>query len=1853
MSLVLIPVKIAAKMADGTPATGAKVYATLTVEEVDEGLIVPTTVTAVADAQGVAILNIWPNSRGVNGSKYRIVIEAQGAHFSRYITVPEAQEASWPLEFETLIDQAPYPVQTVAEQIQQAALAHMVEAKAAAVEALASANSSADSASQSTGLLSQTGVVLTQATEARDVAASAAGTAVAASDTATEQAGIATGAATTATSKANEATSANTAVVQLAAAVADDRVQTNLDREATGDDREATASDRLQTGLDRQAVAADRVATGEDAATTATNAETALTSSTAASTTLSNALAIYGSIANLNAAQQIMLGLADTAANQAAKAAQAAAAASSVAQQDLSGITAAALHRSPNAVVAMAIANTSQDSDPGWILRCGHTSWENRALNGAWAGFCDTELIARARAGTLGAELLPANPVWAAGFGTTTSTFTASGAGGTLTQAGADVSPRYVTPLTGLTVGQAYLVGVNLSGGAGAGDRYVSFSSAANGTGGSQTPAYVALSGQRYAVMVATAATMYLAANVNNAGAGASQVFAGLSVKEVKAFASSGAYYGNSTDGKFYRLWTNVLTQSEPASLAQVTTNASGTYVTLAAQTIAGYAAAMQVTANAGGTTTLFPFGGIPPTAGAPSIITFVVQMDDNTAPVVNSDGSAADFNIRLGGSIATSQSVIPIGGNAYLCVGSGVMGGSAGANGIYKMPTNSARGFRVTAWDLRYGTERGAYEKKTGDSSQSETFDGNKRQFPVKAAIVAEASRVVIYDLLEPGRPMWMVFAASGAFTMLAAGGGYAVGSLAYAQGKLAVGMPGGAGFGAQVVDFAADRAVTYAANAAYTGTFPGNIAQRNIAATPRNAAGPLSVPHIVNGSVNAVAMTTMSDAPVDPATGLQVPTIACYTSGGVSIIQNDGRVVSSGALNALSGSLTPRLLTYKATSSNVSFVPMPGLVSAGFSGTTIAQGAAPGMQGDGARWTTATMQLLANRGLWLVPQPSLNGNGPRVGGMRLNESTPAASLCFAVGPDYGIGYWPGDVRRAWGGDVSAGVVSANRVTLGTFDSDVEGFVAINGATVASVDGKLRVTSQAANYGAAQKTFATVAGKTYKVLLDIAGAVNSSVQIAGVVALGQAIRSGIWFEIPFTAIGATTTIALLTNSGVGSVVDFDNIYLDEVVADRSYKAKPLSVYGTLAKTAVATAAQLVAYSGFSAGTPQTTEYVTNGNFATGDLTGFTSGGGWSVAGGEASLNSNTGSHVLTPDAPGGLGDLRLLTFTITRVTAGRLDVRGNAPAYPVLATYTATGTYQLAVPAGTIPAFARTSETFNGAITNISIKPYGAVGSGANVLQEAPSPDLDFGTGAWWFTPGPVSIPAVLPVNSFPYLEINQIVNGDLSDGAANWTKQDGVTAAVVTGGELEIGSGTFAQQTGKTFASGRFYRVTFTARGTGAARIRASLVNGNFVAGEQLLTEVLISGITTFDMIVAAAGGKTGIAFKEQNGVGGTVYVDDVSVREVGPAIVMERAAATGPRIALGVWPDGKLVAITFDGTTPRTVTTTASYAGAGFIKPSVLYTTDGKLAINVSGVEVVSITGAPLLTMSNAAAVVTIGNSRTLDAPFPGPIVLMAKWCAGAPTADASLQMWEDEKHMLNAGAQITLPSANSITELSYDEKTGRWLVVDAANQSEFSGLVRVSTAPVSTGSISKAVASGGIKLLARTGTVPGVDITMPTQNLREELAVHPREARDLLDLDYVGGFTARTVAAAHPLQDVTPALPGALIPSGGTLAGVQITGAGLTPGSVLGSITATNIVWMDKPATATAAGIAIAFLDFILPLGHEPRGVWVNGVVKQLGATKDYTVLFDGFRYRVRFAAAPGATAWVQIKARRVV
>lgn len=193
-----------------------------------------------------------------------------------------------------------------------------------------------------------------------------------------------------------------------------------------------------------------------------------------------------------------------------------------------------------------------------------------------------------------------------------------------------------------------------------------------------------------------------------------------------------------------------------------------------------------------------------------------------------------------------------------------------------------------VYVYDTTKDSDGGEWRKRCAHTSwYRETLNtatrGSRREFPQKALIVARAGSVTIYDLDSGSPEMWAK--TSVAFT--------AIGSVYAGQGQIWVGRT--AGNGVNTYDFIISR--WYLRNTFYkytyiVGSFTGSLSTPTFEASGK----------IVNANVNAVAMTVLPGAPIDPVRGLPNPTIAVATDGGVSVINHEGTVTNSAVTGSIS---------------------------------------------------------------------------------------------------------------------------------------------------------------------------------------------------------------------------------------------------------------------------------------------------------------------------------------------------------------------------------------------------------------------------------------------------------------------------------------------------------------------------------------------------------------------------------------------------------------------------------------------------------------------------------------------------------------------------------------------------------------------------------------------------------------------------------------------------------------------------------------------------------------------------------------------------------------------------------------
>jgi hypothetical protein len=206
--------------------------------------------------------------------------------------------------------------------------------------------------------------------------------------------------------------------------------------------------------------------------------------------------------------------------------------------------------------------------------------------------------------------------------------------------------------------------------------------------------------------------------------------------------------------------------------------------------------------------------------------------------------------------------------------------------------------------YDTSLDSDGGAWRYRTqGTSWYRETLNtairGSRQDFPAVAVIVAETRTITIYDADSPDLPMWMVLVGQ-YFGVPQYQGGYTYTSAAMKNGVL---FYTGTSQGALTLNFISEVSVSHHSSANRCGEYHTPIAQRGVGSVFPPPGLPTATLRSAWG--NDVAMTVLPNAPIDPATGLPVPTIAVATDGGVSVIKDDGAVVDltklvSGSVNA-----------------------------------------------------------------------------------------------------------------------------------------------------------------------------------------------------------------------------------------------------------------------------------------------------------------------------------------------------------------------------------------------------------------------------------------------------------------------------------------------------------------------------------------------------------------------------------------------------------------------------------------------------------------------------------------------------------------------------------------------------------------------------------------------------------------------------------------------------------------------------------------------------------------------------------------------------------------------------------------
>jgi len=259
---------------------------------------------------------------------------------------------------------------------------------------------------------------------------------------------------------------------------------------------------------------------------------------------------------------------------------------------------------------------------------------------------------------------------------------------------------------------------------------------------------------------------------------------------------------------------------------------------------------------------------------------------------------SGTTFTCKATTGAHTSSSSVELRMSAEL-LNDVALGDDESLDAIVNASTITGNAVDIFIYDTSKDSDGGAWRKRTQDTSwYNETASstrGSRKDFPAVAVIVVTATTVTIYDGDTPDLDMWMVFNQNVTWQASYLGRTQAnPTSVAMLNGKLSV-TRGNVGYGEALltVDFISEEAFNIS---------PGNNLRflSSIVGRDNNIGVGSSPFSIVNNAVNDVAMTVLPNAPIDSTTGLPTPTIAVATDGGVSVIKDDGTVVSRAENNA-----------------------------------------------------------------------------------------------------------------------------------------------------------------------------------------------------------------------------------------------------------------------------------------------------------------------------------------------------------------------------------------------------------------------------------------------------------------------------------------------------------------------------------------------------------------------------------------------------------------------------------------------------------------------------------------------------------------------------------------------------------------------------------------------------------------------------------------------------------------------------------------------------------------------------------------------------------------------------------------
>jgi len=526
-----------------------------------------------------------------------------------------------------------------------------------------------------------------------------------------------------------------------------------------------------------------------------------------------------------------------------------------------------------------------------------------------------------------------------------------------------------------------------------------------------------------------------------------------------------------------------------------------------------------------------------------------------------------------------------------------------------------------VFVYDTRKDSDGGAWRKRTQHTSwYNETLNtstrGSRKEFPAVAVIVLDdltsTGKMTIYDGDDPDLPMWMVFTGGiSAQEMLPSYDGTKCSCLSALNGQICV---GNSTYDLEIIDFIKDGGTRISTGQYFNNH---NISTRNSALQSSSVS---TGSGLVNRAVNDVAMTVRPNAPVDSATGLPVPTIAVATNSGVSVIRDDGTVDSDSSvygrpivteiefkgerltgLAHQSGNIGDGVLFIQPLNQ----IPFP-------EGTDTRY---PFFVSSDSALSLDAVQTKGTHQIEVASESVVAGGDEGIGIIEENKGTPTNGMIAHIAKDFNTGYQHGDIKGAFLSDTTVESLTANtnlasnvlnggtnRLTSHTYDSGDTAWQMVDNAS--SANGYVSLDLRGLTIGQSY-----VVSMTWDNNATLDSGYEHRIAHLNGLAGENATNFTHWNKTNGSSVTLTgsfvaqsvddETLVVYANAITLNISNFNIRAVDD--EDRSVNNNGLAVYGTVTKSAVATGAELVAYSGFSASNHLRQPPNSNMHIGTGD----------------------------------------------------------------------------------------------------------------------------------------------------------------------------------------------------------------------------------------------------------------------------------------------------------------------------------------------------------------------------------------------------------------------------------------------------------------------------------------------------------------------------------------------------------------------------------------------------------------------------------------------------------------------------